>query len=40
MDEGTTAEIETGNFGRVKIYIVNENCKITINNPLYQYGEY
>ena len=40
MDEGTTAEIQTANFGRVKIYIVNENCKITINNPLYQYGDH
>ncbi len=40
MDEGTTAEIETANYGRVKIYIVNKNCKITIDNPLYKYGEY
>ena len=40
MDQGTTAEIETADFGRVKIYIVNENCKITIDNPLYQYGNY
>lgn len=39
-DGGTTAEINTSFYGRVKIYISDPNCKITIDNPLYKYGEY
>ncbi len=39
-DGGTTAEIETSDFGRVKIYISNPNCKITIDKILYKYGDY
>lgn len=39
-DSGTTAEIDTRDYGRVKLYIVNENCKITIDNPLYEYGSF
>lgn len=39
-DGGTTAEIQTASYGRVKIYIRNTCAKITHNNPLYKYGEY
>lgn len=40
LDNGTTAEIDTANFGRCKIYIAGTCCKITIDEPLYKYGEY
>lgn len=39
-DNNTTVEINTANFGRVKIYIANTSAQITIDNPLYKYGEY
>lgn len=39
-DKGTTAEIQTSNFGRGKIYIDKSHCSITIDNPIYEHGEY
>lgn len=39
-DNGTTAEIQTSSFGKGKIYIKDSNCSITIDNPLYEHGEY
>lgn len=39
-DNGTTAEIQTSSFGRGKIYIDKSHCSITIDNPVYEHGEY
>lgn len=39
-DNGATAEIQTSSYGRVKIYIKDTCCKVTIDNPLYEHGEY
>lgn len=39
-DNGTTAEIQTSSFGKGKIYIKDSNCSITIDNPIYEHGEY
>lgn len=39
-DNDTTVEIETSDYGRVKIYIQNTPSEITINNPKYKYGSY
>ena len=39
-DGNTTAVIQTQSFGKVKIYIKDTCAKITIDNPLYQHGEY
>lgn len=39
-DEGNTVEIQTANFGRGKIWITDTASTITIDNPLYEYGEY
>jgi len=39
-DNGTTAVIETVQFGRVKIYIHNTCAEITIGNHKYQNGNY
>lgn len=38
-DNNTTAEIQTSNFGRGKIWINDTNCYIS-NNPSFEYGEY
>ena len=39
-DNNTTAEIQTSSFGRGKIWIKDTNCSITIDNPIYEHGEY
>lgn len=39
-DNNTTVEIETADFGRVKIYIVNTPSEITTDNPKYKNGSY
>ena len=39
-DNNTTAEIETRDYGRVKIYIYNTCAEITIDKPIYQSGNY
>lgn len=39
-DNNTTAEIQTSSFGRGKIWIKDTNCSITIDNPIYDHGEY
>lgn len=39
-DNGATAEIQTSSFGRGKIYIKDVNCSVTIDNPIYEHGEY
>ena len=39
-DGNTTTVIQTQSFGKVKIYIKDTCAKITIDNPLYQHGEY
>lgn len=39
-DSGTTAEIQTSSFGRGKIWIKDTNCSITVDNPVYEHGEY
>ena len=38
-DYNTTAEIQTSDYGRVKIYIANTVAEIT-DNPNYKYGNY
>jgi hypothetical protein len=39
-DNGTTAEIQTTNFGRVKIYIKGTPAKITIGSHTYNKGSF
>lgn len=39
-DSGTTVEIETLDYGRVKIYIKDTVAEITIDNPKYKSGNY
>ena len=39
-DSGTTAVIQTANFGRVKIYIKNTCASITINQHTYDRGSF
>lgn len=39
-DNGTTAVIQTSNFGKVKIYIKNTPAKITIGSHIYNKGSF
>lgn len=40
MDNGSTCEIQTSDYGRVKIYIKNTPAVITMGYAQYEYGNY